>query len=409
MTLAQESILSKGLNFAPAPRSIPTAQLVAAVENTIFKSQVPQEAKNRARTRIVGVLAKARPPASNLKPEETKALKQIKSDMSLAIVPADKGNCTVVLDRVQYDSKILSMLNDVDTYEKLPKDPTSTLERRMNAVLLRLRRSGHLSEAQYNRLRSSAGRIPLIYGLPKIHKADVPLRPIVSFVSSPTYQLSKHLCYLLRPLQGHTESTIHNSKQFSTFIATQEVAHEESLVSFDVVSLFTRVPDLATYLAFRGSFYRQIHGTAMGSPVSVTVANLVMEDVKQRALATFPNPPKFWKRYVDDTCCALATSDIDRFHQHINSIEPHIQFTVEIETNGPLPFLDLLLRREEDGSISTSVYRKPTNTDRYLDFSSHHPQAHKAAVVRTLMNRAKVLPSTVLARTDEEVQVTAAL
>ena len=117
----------------------------------------------------------------------------------------------------------------------------------------------------------------------------------------------------------------------------------------------------ATYLAFRGSFYRQIHGTAMGSPVSVTVANLVMEDVEQRALATFPNPPKFWKRYVDDTCCALATSDIDQFHQHINSIEPHIQFTVEIETNGQLPFLDLLLSREEDGSISTSVYRKPNN------------------------------------------------
>ncbi len=240
---------------------------------------------------------------------------------------------------------------------------------------------------------------------------------IISFVSSPTYQLSKHLCYLLRPLLDHTESTIPNSKQFSAFIATQEIAHEESLVSFDVVSLHQgshfacssgckTTPGIGHTLcrevlshrhrddhtaqvlprchlsSFRGSFDRQIHGTAVGSPVSVTVANLVMEDVEQRALATFPNPPKFWKRYVDDTCCALAISDIDRFPQHINS---------------------------EDGSISTSVYRKPTNTDRYLDFSSHHPQAHKTAVVRTLMNRAKVLPSSVLAHTDEEVQVTAAL
>ena len=229
-------------------------------------------------------------------------------------------------------------------------------------MLLSLRRSGHLSEAQYNRLRSSAGHIPLIYGLPKRHKTDVPFRPTISFVSSsPTYQLSKHLCYLLRPLLDHTESAISNPKQFSAFIATQEIAHEESLVSFDVVSLFTRVPTSlavqvakrrlesdthfaerssltvtemitllkfcldATYLTFRGSFYRQIHGTAMGSQVSVTVANLVMEDFEQRALATFPNPPKFWKRYVDDTCCTLATSDIHRFHQHINSIEPNIQ------------------------------------------------------------------------------------
>ena len=165
----------------------------------------------------------------------------MKSDTSLAILPADKGNCTVGLHTTQYDSKILSMLSDKDTYEKLPKDPTAVLECRMNAMLLNLRRSGHLSEAQYNRLRSSAGHIPLICGLPKIHKADVRLRPIVSFVSSPTYQLSKHLCYLRRPLQGHTESTIPNSKQFSTFIATQEIAHEKSLASFDFVLLFTRI------------------------------------------------------------------------------------------------------------------------------------------------------------------------
>ena len=105
-------------------------------------------------------------------------------------------------------------------------------------------------------------------------------------------------------------------------------------------------------------------------------------------------PPKFWKGYVDDTCCALATSDIDGFHQHINSIEPHIQFTVEIETDGQLPFLDLLFEREEDSSIATSVYRKPTHiqigfsSHTQIDFSSHHPQAHKAAVVCILVFKA---------------------
>ena len=88
-------------------------------------------------------------------------------------------------------------------------------------------------------------------------------------------------------------------------------------------------------------------------------------------LATSPNPKKFWKCYVDDTCCALATSDIDRFYQHMNSISDHIQFRIEIKTNGQLPFLDFLLRWEEDRSISTLVSRMPTHTDRYLDYSSH--------------------------------------
>ena len=53
---------------------------------------------------------------------------------------------------------------------------------------------------------------------------------------------------------------------------------------------------------------RQIHGTAMGSPVLVVVANLVMEDVEQEALFTFHTPPRFWRRYVDDTCTALPSN-----------------------------------------------------------------------------------------------------
>ena len=55
----------------------------------------------------------------------------------------------------------------------------------------------------------------------------------------------------------------------------------------------------ATNLTFRGKHCKQIFGSAMGSPVSTLVANLVMEDVEKRALSTFHSPPKIWKRYVD--------------------------------------------------------------------------------------------------------------
>ena len=58
-----------------------------------------------------------------------------------------------------------------------------------------------------------------------------------------------------------------------------------------------------------------------------------------------------------------------------------------------MPFLDVLLQRCDDGSITTSVYRKATHTDKYLDFSSHHPLMHKMAVVRTLFSRANTLSS----------------
>ena len=72
----------------------------------------------------------------------------------------------------------------------------------------------------------------------------------------------------------------------------------------------------------------------MSSPVSVVVADLVVEDVESRALASFPSPPCFWKRYVDDTCCALRTDSVENFHRHLNSIESSIQFTLKAESKG---------------------------------------------------------------------------
>ena len=98
-------------------------------------------------------------------------------------------------------------------------------------------------------------------------------------------------------------------------------------------------------------------GTAMGSPVSVTVANLVMENVEQQALTSFQSEkPLFWKRYVHDTCTAIHPDLVEEFHQHISDVESSIQFTKEIQQDEQPPFLDILLTKQDDGTISTSVY-----------------------------------------------------
>ena len=149
--------------------------------------------------------------------------------------------------------------------------------------------------------------------------------------------------------------------------------------------------------------------TSVGSPVSVVVANPVMKDVDQEALSTFHTPPQFWRRYVNDMCTAFPSELVDSFHDHLNSIDPCIQFMMEKESDGQPPFLDILLSREEDGSISTSVHRTATHTDQYLCFHSHHPTAHKQAVVRTLMCRAEALSSSGVSRAQEEKLVPQAL
>ena len=71
-----------------------------------------------------------------------------------------------------------------------------------------------------------------------------------------------------------------------------------------------------------------------------------------------------------------------------------ITFTRELEEDGKLPFLDTLLYRQNDGSIDISVYRKPTHTDRYLQFSSHHPHQVKVGIASCLFHRARIIGTT---------------
>ena len=149
----------------------------------------------------------------------------------------------------------------------------------------------------------------------------------------------------------------------------------------------------------------------MGSPVSTILANLVMEHVEDKALSSALNPPKWWFRYVDDSHVCVKRKHVDEFHSHLYSINPHIKFTIEIESEGSIAFLDTRTTRQEDGSITVSVYRKATNTDRYLDFKSHHHPQHKHSVMRTLMDRAKNIPSMeeeVLRETKRVVEALAA-
>ena len=93
----------------------------------------------------------------------------LKKDPDKVILSADKGNCVVVMDKHDYREKALSLLNNRNTYSILKSDPTGKTQRGLNA---------------------SDGLSPRFFGLPKIHKPEIPLRPIVFFVNSPTYGFS---------------------------------------------------------------------------------------------------------------------------------------------------------------------------------------------------------------------------
>ncbi len=133
----------------------------------------------------------------------------------------------------------------------------------------------------------------------------------------------------------------------------------------------------------------------MGSPLSPVVANIFMENFENIAITTFKRPPKIRKRYVDNTFVILSKYAARSFLGHINNINEAIQFTVDSKNeNGELPFLDCLIMRNPDGTLDTTVYRKPTNTGRYLNLHSCHSSATKQGFIKGLFLRAERLGST---------------
>jgi hypothetical protein len=83
--------------------------------------------------------------------------------------------------------------------------------------------------------------------------------------------------------------------------------------------------------------------------------------------------------------------DLQDFLQHLNNIHKSIEFTMEIEQDRTLPFLDVLVSRRVDGTLGHTVYRKSTHTDLYLHAKSEHHPAQKGVVLITLIRRAKTL------------------
>ena len=149
-----------------------------------------------------------------------------------------------------------------------------------------------------------------------------------------------------------------------------------------------------TYFLFQGKYYEQVHGAAMGSPISFLIVNLFMEKFEVEALSTFPHTPKLWLRFVDDTFVITKTEHSQQLLQHITGQDPHIQFTVEEPSQqGTLPFLDTLVTIAPNHNFHTPVYRKPTHTDEYLHWDNNHFITAKQSVYNTLAHRAKIVSS----------------
>ena len=124
--------------------------------------------------------------------------------------------------------------------------------------------------------------------------------------------------------------------------------HERTFMSSNEIMELMEFCLCSTYFLSQDQFYEQTKGAVMGSPVSPVVANLYMEYFEHRTLTSAVNPPRLWKRYVDDTFVMLQQSQKDEFLQHINSVDPSIKSTTEKPRKDvSMPFLDHWLHQKK--------------------------------------------------------------
>ena len=197
LTPTQRQVLERGLNFAPAPKRIPTFDIIASVEPAL-RTHPNTEGAERARaavSNILRVVGKVRPPPINISKEESQALTELRMNDGIIISQADKGNVTVVMNSAAYEEKALAIL-DKPPFRRLKKNPASENERKINDRLKSLKQKASISQPLYNYLHATSAPPARFYGLPKVHKPDVPLRPIVSSIGTATYATSRYLSQL---------------------------------------------------------------------------------------------------------------------------------------------------------------------------------------------------------------------
>ena len=232
--------------------------------------------------------------------------------------------------------------------------------------------------------------------------------------------MAKYLVPLLSPLTSNKYVT-KDSFQFAENIKKQDF--KCFMTSYDVDSLFTNIPLDETFeicvkklfgkkrkykgfskqefnemlqlavkdslFIFNGKYYIQCDGVAMGSPLGPTLANVFLCYWEEKWLSACPKQfsPLFYNRFIDDTFTLFSSEDhVKKFHKYLNTRHKNMHFTYEIEQNNCLPFLDVLVTREND-SFSTSLYRKPTFSGLYTNFYSFISEQYKKGLILCLIFR----------------------
>jgi hypothetical protein len=295
---------------------------------------------------------------SNLTYKEKVALAELKKAENIIIKPADKGSAVVIQDLNDYIDEGIRQLSDTNFYVQTQDNLTHMHNEIVNSLVNYMEDNGEISKKCASYLRNPSPRTSELYFLPKVHKGKLPMpgRPIVSANNSPTERISEFADFFLKPLVQNTKSYVRDTTDFINKIESlPHLPVECFLCTIDVTSLYTNIPNdeginacrnilnlhrrtqsppsneniiralehvlYMNNFDFNGTHYLQVGGTAMGTRVAPSFANIFMADFEERFVYTYHTKPLIWLRYIDDIFMIWDhdRESLDQFTSHLNN------------------------------------------------------------------------------------------
>ena len=358
-------------------REIPTYNIIADIESNIKK--INPESHDELKLKITNVVNNFKRNGSKHKSKFLQLSKEIKearifvkNNPDIIFTRAYKGNTTVALTPTDYNEKVETLLHDVNTYQVRPKDTTMKIQNKLNGLVKKWENKKFINNLLAKDLKTSNAVPSRLYGLPKIYKEGNPIRPIVSYVGSPTYNLASFFSSVISKNTTPPKSKLINSFELVQKFKTVSIPNNFVLASLDVVSLFTNVPKEAaissvksrweeirpkvqlpwtdfeeglqlclnsTDFKFNGITFFQKRGLPICSPFSHILANLVNDDLEKEKLVNLD------------------------FEVQIPNANPlNIRFSLEKESESAINFMDITITKKQNQKLHNSNLKLITDT-----------------------------------------------
>ncbi len=385
-------------------------------------------------------------PTPNVSAAGLREIKNLARSPDTIFVEADKGAGLILLDRSKYLEKMYGdILQDLETYEEVNEDQLEDVESRFLSLLKEQKDLGEMFEEEASPLVEVDPKTPRMFGLPKLHKAGNPMRPVVSCVGSVLSKSGSLLDNVVKPAVSKGWQFLKDSTSTLEYLESRYANLREKgfskdqifVVSYDVAAFYPSVPhDLAiqaferarndlkiteeqfsslkkilkfhlenSYFKFNGKCFRQKTGLPIGSAIGGPIACLALALEEDRLLEELRESDpelaeifEWYRRYLDDSVLMFGAENqgeanrlANRLFVLLKGMNPAFDFTT---TNAvkQLVVLDISIDCSSEG-LKLKNYQKPTDKRTLLSASSCHPSHVKRAIPYSVALRMRRLCS----------------